>query len=86
MDASARSGACQASCLMQPELQDKPGILVSNYGNFFFDDMIGAMVGPVWSRIADESSSVIAKPARIAARWASIVGSSVRIRASAASK
>src|SRR5437016_6335048 len=38
----------RAPFLMQPELQDKPGILVSNYGNFFFDDMIGAMVGPVW--------------------------------------
>lgn len=38
----------RAPFLMQPELQDKPGILVSNYGNYFYDDILGAMLGPVW--------------------------------------
>lgn len=33
---------------MQPGLVEKPGILVSNYGNYFFDDIISSMVGPVW--------------------------------------
>ncbi|MBI3543928.1 MAG: 1-acyl-sn-glycerol-3-phosphate acyltransferase, partial [Deltaproteobacteria bacterium] len=38
----------RAPFAMQPSLQDHPGILVSNYGNYFFDDMIATMVAPVW--------------------------------------
>lgn len=35
--------------MMNQDLSHKPGILVSNYGNYFFDDIIGTMAGPVWS-------------------------------------
>lgn len=38
----------RAPFMLQPELQDKPGILVTNYGNYFFDDMIGGMFSPAW--------------------------------------
>lgn len=33
---------------LQPELASKPGLLVSNYGNYLYDDFIGSMVAPVW--------------------------------------
>ncbi len=32
---------------LQPELHEKPGILVSNYGNFAFDDLLGMSLPPV---------------------------------------
>lgn len=41
-------GWTRAPFLMNRELQDKPGILVSNYGNAFFDELIGLMLAPVW--------------------------------------
>jgi 1-acyl-sn-glycerol-3-phosphate acyltransferase len=41
------TGWLRAPFRLKPELQEKPGILVSNYGNFLYDDMIGMMLGPV---------------------------------------
>ncbi|MEW6057326.1 MAG: 1-acyl-sn-glycerol-3-phosphate acyltransferase [Bdellovibrionota bacterium] len=38
----------RAPFFLQQELQEKPGILVSNYGNYFYDDILGAMLAPVW--------------------------------------
>ena len=38
----------RAPFLIQPEWLNKPGILVSNYGNYFFDQMLGLTLAPVW--------------------------------------
>lgn len=40
-------GWTRAPFHLEPGFMEKPGILVSNYGNFFYDDFIGMMMGPV---------------------------------------
>jgi len=41
-------GLTRAPYLTNPELMDSPGILVSNYSNYFYDDMLSLMAAPVW--------------------------------------
>jgi 1-acyl-sn-glycerol-3-phosphate acyltransferase len=41
-------GATRSPFRLDPALAEKPGILVSNSGNYFFDDVLGLSLGPVW--------------------------------------
>lgn len=40
-------GWTRAPFHLEPDLMLKPGMIVSNYGNFFFDDFVGMMMPPV---------------------------------------
>ena len=44
-------GWTRAPYLLEPGLENKPGILVSNYGNYLYDNMIGLMTAPVWPHV-----------------------------------